>query len=117
MSEGTVFAGRWGRFSDASSERNVQKTSETPRIHLLARQTGVNANEFRDSKLEKVHESTIHVVVSCGNVRERETITMVSGQKYAPWKRRPNTVIGRRNTRLIGLPAKTLQNRRSEYVF
>ena len=116
MSEGTVFAGRKGRFSDASSERNVQRTSETPRIRLFERRTDVNANKFKGSKPENMRESTVHVVVSCGNVRERETITMISGQKRAPEERRPNTVTGRRNAKLIGLPAKTLQNRRSEYV-
>ena len=117
MSEGTVFAGRRGRFSDASSERNVQKTSETPRIRLLGRRTDVNANEFEDSKPENVRENTVHVVVSCENVRECETITMISGQKRTFWKHRPNTVTRCRNTKLIGLPAETSQNRRSEYVF
>ena len=116
MSEGTVFAGRRGRFSDASSERNVQKTSETPRIRLLRRRTGVRANEFRDSKPENVRENVPHVVVSCGNVRRRETMTIISGQKCAPRERHPNTVIGCRDTKLISLPAKTLYFRRLEYV-
>ena len=84
MSEGTVFAGKRGRFSDASSEKNVQKTSETPRIHLSERRMSVNANKFGDSKPKNVHENTAHVIVSCGDIRERETITMISGQKRAP---------------------------------
>ena len=116
MSEGTVFADRLGRFSDASSERNVQKTSETPRIRLSKRRTNANASEFEGSKPENVRENTTHVAVSCGNVRACETIAMVSDQKHGLRKRHPNTVTERRNTKLIGLPAETLYSCRSEYM-